>query len=483
VNIVQAIKDENLFLPYLRGKDKDLSSWHNWMICLRCIYGLPVRQPKNRELIRRCTGRNPDALPKDGFNTVLLLCGRRSGKSKVAGLLAAYEASLSGRESVCSPGELPMVSIISPTRDQSKIIKSYTRAALGAPLLTEEVGDATREGFPLRNGVNVRILTGQFNIVRGYSQICVVCDEVCFLGTSEESKLKSDTELIRSVRPSLLTTGGRLIAVSTKFAPRGWAYSTSKRHFGNDASRVLVWDADSRTMNPTLNQADIDEAVAEDPASARAEFLNCWREDIQSYLPREAIEPCVIPGRKELLPRQNIRYTAFADLSGGRSDSAALAIGHREAGKIVLDFLKEYKAPFSPYDVAGKMSRELERYGLRLVTGDHFSAEFAVQAFRGNGIRYMASEKNKSELYLELLPAICSRQIELLDDERLITQLASLERKTRSGGRDSVDHPSGQRDDLANTVAGLAAITSKPIIRCGGWGANDANRHGTILRL
>lgn len=469
MNIIDAIKDENLFLPYLRGKDKDLSSWHNWMICLRVIYGLPVRQPKNKELVRQCTGRDPDRLPPGGFGTVLLLCGRRSGKSKIAGLVAAHEAALSGREQVCSPGEIPCVSVVSPTRDQSQIIKSYARAALAAPLLAEETGDDTKQGFALKNGVNIRILTGSFALVRGWSQIAVVVDELCYFGSSEESKSKSDTELIRAIRPALLTTAGRLVCVSTKYKPSGWAYSTWKKHFANNDSRILVWDAASRVMNPTLSQDDIDQAMQEDPEAARAELLNCWREDIQSYLPREVVEVCVVHGRKELLPRQGTRYFAFADLSGGRADSAALCIGHREAGKIVLDFLREYRAPFSPHAIAGQMSQELQRYGLCIVSGDHFSAEFAVQSFRSHGIRYMPSEKTNSELYLELIGPICSHQIELLDDERLVTQLSSLERRTRSGGRDSVDHPSGQRDDLANVVAGLAASLGKPIIRAGGW--------------
>lgn len=478
MNIIDAIHDENLFLPFLRGKDGALFTWSRWMTCLRVIYGIPLRTERQRQLVHQCTGRNPDKLHPQGYGTVLLLCGRRSGKSKIAGLLAAYEASLSGREKSCSPGEIPMVSIVSPTRDQSKIITSYSRAALGAPLLAEEVGDSTREGFPLSNGINVRILTGQFNIVRGYSQVCVVCDEICFVGTSEDSKLKSDTELIRSVRPSLLTTKGRLIAVSTKFAPRGWAYGTWKRHFGNDSSRILVWDAPSRMMNPTLRQSDIDEAMNEDPEAARAEFLNQWREDVSAYLPREAIEPCVIPGRKELLPRQGIRYHGFVDMSGGRADSAVLAIGHRsETGKIIVDFLKEYKPPFNPSEVVRSMAQELGRYALRVVTGDHFAAQFTVQAFRTNGITYLPSDKTKSDLFVELIGPICAQQVELLDNERLVNQLAALERRTRSGGKDVIDHPPGQHDDVANAVAGCVAGLNKPIVRAGGWGLNRTNRN------
>jgi hypothetical protein len=45
----------------------------------------------------------------------------------------------------------------------------------------------------------------------------------------------------------------------------------------------------------------------------------------------------------------------------------------------------------------------------------------------------------------------------LLDDQRLVTQLSSLERRTARSGRDSIDHPPGAHDDVANCVAGVAA--------------------------
>ena len=46
--------------------------------------------------------------------------------------------------------------------------------------------------------------------------------------------------------------------------------------------------------------------------------------------------------------------------------------------------------------------------------------------------------------------------------EKLIDQIAGLERRTRSGGKDIIDHPPGGKDDLANVVAGVAVGVSKP---------------------
>ena len=63
--------------------------------------------------------------------------------------------------------------------------------------------------------------------------------------------------------------------------------------------------------------------------------------------------------------------------------------------------------------------------------------------------------RSKSELYGELLPALNSGQVELLDNERLRRQLCSLERRVHAGGRQSIDHPARGHDDLINGTAGV----------------------------
>jgi hypothetical protein len=63
-------------------------------------------------------------------------------------------------------------------------------------------------------------------------------------------------------------------------------------------------------------------------------------------------------------------------------------------------------------------------------------------------------------LYKELLPLITSARVALLDHPRLKAQLVGLERRTARGGKDSIDHVPGGRDDVANVAAGaLTAIS------------------------
>ena len=64
-------------------------------------------------------------------------------------------------------------------------------------------------------------------------------------------------------------------------------------------------------------------------------------------------------------------------------------------------------------------------------------------------------------MYVDLLPLINSRRIELLDHGKTISQLCGLERRTARSGKDSIDHSPGGHDDLANVIAGAAALCNK----------------------
>lgn len=470
MNILEATKDPNLFRGFLADKNDSMISWRNWSAALRCLYGLNLPR-RARQLINDCTGRDALQMPSNGFETALFLTGRRSGKSRMAAVIAAYESALAGHDKKLDKGEMGLLPVISPTRKQSRIVKGYIRSIFAdTPLLQREIVSEDKDGFYLRNGIRIEILAGDWRSVRGYTLVAAIVDEAAFFGLDAESKVKSDTELMRALKPALATTQGRLIAISSPYAQRGWTYSAYKRNFGNNSGKTLVWNSLSRVMNPTLKQSIVDDALAEDLASAKAEYLGEFRDDVAIFLPRDVVEAAVVSHRQNLLARSNRVYQAFVDVSGGRKDDATLAIAHRnEDDRIVVDCLKIWRPPFNPTIVIGQMADVLREYRIRRVTGDNYAGEFCAGAFKANRINYQKCELNKSHLYLELLPRLCSGEFELPDDAKLINQLVTLERKTRSGGRDIVDHATSGHDDAANAVAGVVYISSRKKLKIGAF--------------
>lgn len=464
MNIIDAIKDPHLFRPFVGD---DLASWQGWITALKLLYGLPIRRLFGKTLVEQCTGHAPGHLRSDGFKTALFLTGRRSGKSRVAAIIGAYEAVLAGHEVHLSKGEKGVVPICAPSKSQGRIVKDYIRAIFDTPMLHGELARETAQGFELRNGNRIEILAGDFRTIRGFTLLAAIVDEACFFGYETESKIKSDTELIRAIRPSLATVGGRLICISSPYARKGWCWQQYRRSRHQIHEHALVWNCPSRTMNPTLPQSVIDEALAEDRQAAKSEYLGEFRDDVADFISRDILDPLVATGCRVRAWQPRTRYHAFADLSGGRADDAALAIAHMEERKVVVDLVRRWRPPFNPHRAIQEMVMVLRDYGISHVTGDNYAAEFVARAFESNGIRYTQADRPKSRLYSELLPRLCSGEIVLLDDDLLIRQLCELERRTRSGGRDIIDHPTGGHDDVANVVAGIAMVATTPFCRVG----------------
>ena len=269
------------------------------------------------------------------------------------------------------------------------------------------------------------------------------------------------TEIVRGIRPALATLGGPLIALSSPYARKGVLWTTYHKHFGGKG-KVLVAQAPSLEMNPTLPKEIIKDAYEDDHAAAMAESGAQFRRDIESFTNIESVEAIVAEGITERYPTSGQIYYGFVDPSGGSKDAFTLAIGHKERDTAVLDCIREVRPPFSPEGVVYDFSETLKRYSVSKVVGDRYAGDWPKEQFRKYGITYDQSAAPKSYLYQNLLPVINSQTVSLLDNTRLIDQLVSLERKT-SSTKDRIDHPPNGHDDVANAVAGVVSImTSKP---------------------
>jgi hypothetical protein len=279
-------------------------------------------------------------------------------------------------------------------------------------------------------------------------------DELAFWST--EDSAEPDYEVLNALRPGMSTIpNAMLLCASSPYAKRGVLYEAHRKHFARDHDPILVWQAATREMNPSVPQSFIDAEVERDPASAQAEYFAKFRSDIEAFITREAIEACVSAGTFERGRAEGMKYSAFCDPSGGSSDSMTLAIGHKEKGISVLDALRERKPPFSPDAVVADFARLLKSYGITKVLGDKYAGEWIKEPFKAHGITYDSAAKPKSDIYRDCLPLINSKKVDLLDHPRLVSQLIGLERRTARSGKDSIDHAPGAHDDVCNAAAGV----------------------------
>jgi hypothetical protein len=258
-----------------------------------------------------------------------------------------------------------------------------------------------------------------------------------------------------------------LIGITTVYRKAGLAYDKFRNHYGKDDPDILVIKAPTRAFNPLIPQSFIDQQLDLDPEVNAAEYLSEFRADLADYVDRAVIEAAVDPSVRERPYTSGTKYTGFVDPSGGSGDAMTLAIAHREPdGTAILDLLREARPPFSPDNVVEDFCRTLASYKLARITGDRYGGEFVREPFRRHNVAYMLAEKSKTDLYRDALPLLNSGKIRLLDHPRLVSQLCSLERRTSRGyGKDSIDHPLGLHDDLANSACGalVTAQAKKPM--------------------
>ena len=408
----------------------------------------------------------------------MAVVGRGGGKDATASLIATHAAASFDPRGKLRPGEKAVVMCLACDRAQAAIVFNYIRAYFEeVPALKKMVRAITAESIELSNRVVAEVHTNSYRSVRGRSLLCAIFDEVAHW--KDETTSNPDTEMLAAITPGLARVpNSMLVLISTAHRRSGLLWNRFKDFYGKE-SDVLVVRGTTLQFNPTFPAATIDAAIQSDPAQYGAEYNSEWRSDLQAFVSRDAVEACVVDNRYELAPIPSISYQAFVDPSGGASDSMTLAIVHKEAekegGRVVLDCMREWRAPFSPEAVVGECADVLKTYGISKVVGDRFGGLWVREPFFRRGIAYKLSELDKGRIYQAFLPLINSGRVELLDSPALISQLSSLERRTSRGGRDSIDHPRAQRDDVANAVAGasqlaVGAIPHPITIQCGSDG-------------
>jgi hypothetical protein len=450
---------EALADPALLGNALAGPSWHTWRSLLLATMGERLTAGE-LAIFQRVTGRT--LAPPSRVDEAAYVIGRRGGKDRAASVLATYLAALVDWSPVLVKGERGLVLCIGPDQRQAKITRDYIEGAFDAsPVMASLVSNRTADSIELSNKISIEVRAASFRRLRGVTCVAVIATEAAFWQTDEGSG-NPDSEILNAVRPSLATTHGPLIIITSPYARKGEVWDIYRRHYGPQGDPlILVAQGASRDFNPTLSESVVQRALERDYAAGSAEYLAQFRTDIESFVAREVVEAAVVSGRHELPPVSGTSYTAFCDPSGGSGDSFTLGIAHGgRDGRGVLDLVREVRPPFSPEHTVETFAAVLKSYGVLRIGGDRYAGEWPREQFRKHGITYEPSEKPKSDLYRELLPLLNSGRVELLDHPRLVAQLCGLERRTARGGRDSIDHSPGSRDDVANAIAGVLVLVS-----------------------
>ena len=248
----------------------------------------------------------------------------------------------------------------------------------------------------------------------------------------DETSAAPDIEVMRALVPSLMTTGGMVLGISSPFAERGLLYEKFRDHYGKDDPDVLVLKGSTRDFNPTISDAEIDKELAADPDGARAEWLGEFRSNLPAYIDRATLEYCVDrdvhdrPFQRQFrTSASSIRLVAARQLR--RSDRSCRGRAHDPRSRLrVASAVRTRRR--------GRGARRpSQAYSIKTVIGDAYAAGWCDREFQQRGIAYVKADKDKSAIYLPALPMLTSGNVRLLDNPRLFTPARQFEPRVRQG--------------------------------------------------
>jgi hypothetical protein len=412
ISIDAAMLDKNLLGAALG----ETASWRTWTCVLKAAFALQL-DAEEMEIFTAIAGGR--ALPTKRVRDLWVLAGRRSGKSRIAGLISVYIAVL-----IChklAPGELGAVLILAASTDQAQSVLNYAKGFLMAsPVLRQEIDTVTQSEIRLRSGLAIISRANSFRTTRSRTHVAAIFDEASFWRS--EDSATPDVETCSAILPSLATVNGMLVSISSAYRRVGMMYAKHRDYFGVDSDDTLVVSGSTRQFNPTLDASVIEASRKADPIAAMSEWDSEFRNDLSAYLDDALIDKAVDPGRPlELPPQRRMFYRAFTDAAGGTGrDSYSICIAHKEAEKYIVDVVRgtRFGVPYDPVAITeayGKLSQE---FGVGTCVGDAYAAEWVTSAWSRTGISYVKSDLPKSQIYLEVMPLFTRELVNMPEHPR-----------------------------------------------------------------
>jgi hypothetical protein len=196
VDLLAALDDDQVFRPFFPSP-----SWDRWRVFCRALTGSPMSEAE-LSVYRSCTGRQepPPRPASEGW----VIAGRRSGKSRIASVIATHLAALAPTDRLAL-GELGVVLICAVDKAQAGVVLGYVKALFELPALRPLVTEETAESVTLGHRVKIEVRSSNYRRVRGVTLLGCVLDELAFL--RDEASALPDVELYRALKPALGTTG------------------------------------------------------------------------------------------------------------------------------------------------------------------------------------------------------------------------------------------------------------------------------------
>ncbi len=452
-------------------------------MALKCIAGEPLDADELRTFHELAGVESGGPNPR-GYRETIIRAGRRSGKTVRLCAPFIVSALLAPVDHLLAPGERGRVLLIGPTLAHVRQALDATAGLLDALRIPYARRELEIEPKGLRTVV--RATVADHMAPRGGTAVAAVIDEAALLPFDPEAD-GYDEEMIAAVRPSLATTKGKLLMVSSPWVMQGVHFDGMRRHLGKVGGDVLALDAATWVWHPALSEQET-KRLEPNPVRHAREWGAVAGENEESFLRASDVRACVDVGVQERPSAPGVQYVAGLDVAF-RRDRTALVIVHRELRKrpgippaevVVVDCIRVWSPTAGQrldFDsTIAEVANVCRRYGNCKIVRDSFAGDAVASALQMRGVEseeLPMSAPAQASRYEFLSQKIRARDaLRLVDHEDCVRELIGLRVRLHAAGRIEVAAPNkkGSHDDIADALA-LATEASKRLpaggdIRC-----------------
>lgn len=434
-------------------------------VVLRAQYGLPMT-PEQKEIYIKITTNKELFEPGTEKEEGVWAVGARGGKSTLCSVVALYESICRGEiwRKYLQPGETGYC-ILTATRElQSiQIIQRNAARLLRDSDIAYYIDDEQSKELILINGLRILSVPCNSTAARGLPIFLLIFDEQAHYRLEG---VKADTEIDDALRPRQSQfPGAKCLQISTPAGKQGLFWVSFDEGF--QVPGRLTIHADTRTLNPLIQQSFIDKAYTKNPDTAAREYGAIFAEQVSGFF-----ESCMdklktlftLPAGEDFPYQAGHNYFASIDQSGlTGNDRWGFAICHndRTADMVYVDVYREW-ATKNLRGILATIKEQCNLFHIRKVKGDRYAKGFIEQLLNENGIELEIRDMLPA-VYVDFKTLVVSGKIAMPDDNSLRMSLMRTQAyygrsNTLSIGQERSKQGHG---DLANAVVTAAADCSK----------------------
>lgn len=414
-----------------------------------------------------------DEIYRDGIRYAVLRLGRRSGKDRIAAVIATYEATANAAAHLeqVPLGEQVAIVVVAVSQKQAgrthKYIAEFMRRS---PDLAALVKRDTIDEIELTNGMLIQTLPGHAATARGMAVAVVILTEAAHFIGRDGSPLDVAEVWDALVPGTLDFPDARVLVLSTPRWSVGWFAEICAQAASGSVPAMRHWHASTAEMRagePKV-EAFLASERARDPGSYAREYEAEFDQGIAAVFDADTVRSAIRPGDPNLPPEPGVAYLIAMD-PAATGDTFSVAVGHLEPVaasrvRVVVDRVRGWRGSRAdPVRIDPTLDAifELSRaYNGAAVITDQWAAQAITQSLAARGVTVAErpwSNQGKVDAVGAMRAALYAGALSIPRHQELVAELCALEQRPTPGGRPRIAAPGGGRDDYATAVMALVA--------------------------